>query len=64
VLALASSSQVSIGNFHGKMNGAIFIKWLKKLILNLPAHSVVVINYAPYHTICNDKFPTQSSTKV
>jgi transposase len=57
-------ANTSTGDYHGEMNGEIFTKWLnEKLIPNLPLHSVVLINNAPYHTICDDKYPTKSSTK-
>jgi hypothetical protein len=63
-LKLIFKENTSTGDYHREMNGKIFTKWLnEKLIPNLPLHSVVVIDNAPYHTIYDNKCPTKSSTK-
>ncbi|XP_050311254.1 uncharacterized protein LOC126746895 [Anthonomus grandis grandis] len=46
------------------MNRENFMKWLEeKLILNIPANSVVIFDNAPYHSVQENKVPTKSSSK-
>lgn len=62
---LIFKAKSSTGNYHSVMNGQNFEKWLcDKLIPNLPAHSVVVLDNAPYHTVKEDKFPTAAFNKA
>jgi hypothetical protein len=40
------------GDNHGQMNAANFEKWaVEKLIPNLPAQPVIVLDNAPYHCL-------------
>jgi len=51
-------------DFHDDMNSTNYRRWLEeKLIPNLPAGSIVVIDNAPYHTVQENKSPTTSSRK-
>ena len=53
------------GDYHDEMNGGNFFKWLKeKLVPNLPARSILVVNNVPYHNLQVDKCPTQASRKA
>ncbi|XP_039297551.1 uncharacterized protein LOC120354445 [Nilaparvata lugens] len=52
------------GDYHGQMNGDNFMKWVReKLIANLPPHSVLVMDNAPYHCIQNEKPPSKYANK-
>ena len=52
------------GDYHKEMNTAHFLKWFKeRLIPNLPATSVIVLDNAKYHNSVVEKIPTKSSTK-
>ncbi|CAH2097386.1 unnamed protein product [Euphydryas editha] len=62
---LIFKSQSKSGDYHDDMNKTNFMKWLQeKLIPNLPANSLVVMDNAPYHTVKLNKAPTLSSTKA
>ena len=53
------------GDHNGEMNSEKFIGWLRgQLIRNLPPKSVVVIDNASYHSVQENKCPTQSSRKA
>ena len=53
------------GDYHGEMNSEKFVCWLRgQLIPNLPPKSVVVIDNASYHSVQEDKCPTQSTRKA
>lgn len=54
----------STGDYHGQMNSTNFEKWVcEKVIPNLPANSVVILDNAPYHCRQEDKPPSQYSLK-
>ncbi|CAH2088707.1 unnamed protein product [Euphydryas editha] len=62
---LIFKSKSKSGDYHDDMNKTNFMKWLQeKLIPNLPANSLVVMDNAPYHTVKLNKAPTLSSTKA
>ncbi|XP_045505993.1 uncharacterized protein LOC123703388 [Colias croceus] len=61
---LIFKSQTKSGDYHDDMNRENFMKWIKdKLLPNLPAQSIVVMDNASYHTVAVNKAPTMSSTK-
>jgi hypothetical protein len=50
--ALIYEAGSAMGDYHGQMNAANFEKWaVEKLIPNLPAQSVTVLDNAPYHCL-------------
>lgn len=52
------------GDYHGQMNRENFTKWLtEKLLPNIPANSIIVLDNAPYHSVQENKTPTKSSLK-
>ena len=53
------------GDYHGEMNGQLFMKWLTTSLLpSLPEPSVLVIDNAPYHTmVTEDSHCPTSATK-
>ena len=58
-------TDITSGNYRGEMNSEKFIGLLRgKLIPNLPPKSVVVIDKASYHSVQEDKCPTQASRKA
>ena len=62
---LMFKAKSSSGDYHSEMNSTNFFKWVKeKLVPNLPANSVLVIDNAAYHNIQEDKCPTQSTRKA
>lgn len=55
---------LATGDYHGQMNRENFTRWLtEKLLPNIPANSVIVLDNAPYHCVQEDKIPTKSSLK-
>lgn len=53
------------GDYHADMNAANYGKWLEeKLIPNLPPHSVIVTDNAPYHNVQVDPAPTSTARKA
>ena len=53
-------------DYHSEMNGMIFEDWVRtKLIPALPAHSVIVMDNAPYHSMQKQesRAPTTASKK-
>ena len=53
------------GDYHKEMNADNFYRWVReKLIPNLPAKYVVIINNAAYHTIQIDRCPTAATRKA
>ncbi|CAF4871834.1 unnamed protein product [Pieris macdunnoughi] len=57
-------SQSKSGDYHDDMNRNNINKWLEEMLLpNLPPRSLIVMDYASYHTIGVNKAPTMSCTK-
>lgn len=53
------------GDYHSKMNGANFLKWMKeKLLPNLKTKSAIVMDNASYHSVQTDKCPTSTTRKA
>jgi hypothetical protein len=53
-----------MGDYHGQMNATNFEKWgVKKLMVNLAPHLVIVLDNASYHCLQTDK-PLSSSYAV
>lgn len=51
-------------DYHDDMNAACFTEWFQnKLLPNVPSHSVIVMDNAPYHSVQKDKAPTSNSRK-
>ncbi|XP_028040891.1 uncharacterized protein LOC114250967 [Bombyx mandarina] len=61
---LIFKSQSNSSDYHDDMNSTNFLKWMnEKLIPNLPARSLVVMDNAPYHCTQINKAPTMSTLK-
>lgn len=57
-------SKTKSGDYHDEMNFNNFKRWLEeKLIPNLSANSVVVLDNAPYHNKQEERCPTQATRK-
>ena len=52
------------GDYHGEMNHQTILKWLNKVIPNLPPKSVLVMDNAPYHNVQVDRPPVRANKKV
>lgn len=62
---LIFKSKSKSGDYHDDMNFENFKRWLEnKLIPNLPANSILVIDNAPYHNKQDDRCPTQATRKA
>ncbi|XP_076280280.1 uncharacterized protein LOC143209032 [Lasioglossum baleicum] len=62
--SLIFKSRTTTGDYHGQMNSTNFEKWIReKLIPNLPADSVVVMDNASYHTVQTHKTPNKYCKK-
>jgi len=53
------------GDYHGQMNQTMFTKWFEeKLLPNIPAHSLVIMDNAAYHNVLSPvSAPTPSCKK-
>jgi transposase len=63
---LVFKSTRKTGDYHGQMNWDLFKKWFTEMLLpNIPEHSLIVMDNAPYHNILSEHSPptAQSSKK-
>jgi len=63
---LVFKSTRKTGDYHGQMNWDLFKKWFTEMLLpNIPEHSLIVMDNAPYHNILSEHSPPspQSSKK-
>ena len=53
------------GDYHGQMNQTMFTKWFEeKLLPNIPAHSLIILDNAAYHNVLSPaSAPTPSCKK-
>jgi transposase len=53
------------GDYHGQMNQTMFTKWFReKLLPNIPAHSLIIMDNAAYHNVLSPvSAPTPSCKK-
>ena len=53
------------GDYHDEMNGEHFEEWwTTKLLPNIPANAVIIMDKAPYHTVKTDETrPPASNTR-
>lgn len=63
---LVFKSSRKTGDYHGQMNWDLFSKWFsEKLIPNIPANSLIVMDNAPYHSILSENSaPTSGCSKA
>ena len=63
---LVFKSTRKTGDYHGQMNWDLFKKWFTEMLLpNIPDHSLIIMDNAPYHNIISEHSPPspQSSKK-
>ncbi len=63
---LVFKSTRKTGDYHGQMNWELFKKWFTEMLLpNIPKHSLIIMDNAPYHNILSEHSPPtpQSSKK-
>jgi transposase len=63
---LVFKSTRKTGDYHGQMNWNLFKKWFTEMLLpNIPEHSLIIMDNAPYHNILSEYSPPtpQSSKK-
>ena len=52
------------GDYHGEMNSELYEQWFKtKLIPNIPPHSIIVLDNAPYHSAKVELLPRKGWRK-
>ena len=53
------------GDYHGQMNWENFSRWItRQLLPNIPPHSLIILDNAPYHNMfVDDAFPTSKTLK-
>lgn len=62
---LVFKSNTKSGDYHDEMNNANFKKWVtEKLIPNLHVPTLIVMDNAPYHSICINKCPNTNYRKA
>ncbi|XP_072930356.1 uncharacterized protein [Epargyreus clarus] len=62
---LVFKSNTKSGDYHDEMNNDNFKRWtIKKLLPNLHKHTLIVMDNAPYHSICVNKCPNSNHTKA
>lgn len=63
--SLIYSTSSKLADYHGDMNGDIFMKWVsEKLVPNLEEPSLIIMDNASYHTMLIEKQPKASWTKA
>ena len=62
---LVFKSTTKTGDYHGQMNWELFEKWFaERLLPNIPANSLIVMDNAPYHNILSEhSSPTPSCSR-
>jgi hypothetical protein len=62
---LVFKSTTKTGDYHGQMNWELFKKWFtERLLPNIPANSLIVLDNAPYHNILSEhSSPTPSCSR-
>ena len=61
---LTFQAKLKSGDYHDEMNGDNFKKWFQeKLLPNMPANSILVIDNAPYHSMQEERAPTTATRK-
>ena len=64
---LCYQAKTKQGDYHGEMNGELFLRWLTTHLLpSLPEPSVIVLDNAPYHNILveDSRCPTTATKKA
>lgn len=63
---LVFKSSRKTGDYHGQMNWELFSKWFsEKLIPNIPANALIVMDNAPYHNVLSENSaPTSGCSKT
>jgi len=63
---LVFKSTRKTGDYHGLMNWELFKKWFTEMLLpNIPEHSMIIMDNAPYHNILSEHSPpTPQSSKA
>ena len=55
---------LSSGDYHDEMSSAHFEEWwVNRLLPNIPPHSLIVMDNAPYHSRRKEEYPVKSWTK-
>ncbi|XP_071050804.1 uncharacterized protein [Onthophagus taurus] len=63
--SLIFSSKSKTGDYHGDMNGNIFIKWIQESLLpNFEKPSLIVMDNASYHSTLLENIPSSAWTKA
>lgn len=62
---LVFKSTRKTGDYHGQMNWDLLKKWFTEMLLpNIPEHSLIIMDNAPYHNILSEHSPpTPKSSK-
>lgn len=62
---LVFKSNTKSGDYHDEMNNSNFKKWVtEKLLPNLHTDTLIVMDNAPYHSICINKCPNSNTKKA
>ena len=63
---LVLKSTRKTGDYHGQMNHELFSKWFSEQLLpNMPKHSLIIMDNAPYHNVLSPhSAPTASCKKA
>lgn len=60
---LVFKSTRKTGDYHGQMNWDLFKKWFTEMLLpNIPEHSLIIMDNAPYHNILSEHSPPTSKS--
>ena len=55
---LVFKSTKKTGDYHGQMNWDLFKKWFTEMLIpNIPKHSIIIMDNAPYHNILSEHSP-------
>ncbi len=60
---LVFKSTSKTGDYHGQMNWDLFKKWFTEMLIpNIPEHSLIIMDNAPYHNILSEHSPPTSQS--
>ncbi|XP_072022707.1 uncharacterized protein [Amphiura filiformis] len=62
---LSFQSKTGSSDYHDEMNGNVFLEWFTHQFLpNIPQHTVIVMDNAPYHSVQEERIPTMNTKKA
>jgi len=58
------SKSGNTGDYHSQMNAEVFRSWFVQMLQSIDEACIIVMDYAPYHSMLEDNFPKINAQKV